>query len=72
MKILVSRTEQIVCWDGSTGSRIVQIVEDNATFPTHSDLTWHDALPEMNEFNLQDYYYCNDAITLIPVEEEEA
>jgi len=69
MKALISVNDYIVDYQGVQGQRILEIVEDDATFPVHSDMTWMDC-PVVGDANdyVHLYWYKDNSFSLIPVD----
>jgi hypothetical protein len=75
MKALISVNDYIMDYEDNQGQRILEIVEDDAVFPVHSDMTWIDC-PGLADGSSEGaitsykclYWYKDNAFSLIPVD----
>lgn len=77
MKALISINDTITDYEGTEGQRLLDIVENDATFPVHSDMSWIDCpgvadgadASVIGNYQSQ-YWYKDNAFSLIPVDPE--
>lgn len=77
MKALISINDTITDYEGTEGQRLLDIVENDATFPVNSEMTWidcpgvADGADALVIGNYQSqYWYKDNAFSLIPVDPE--